>query len=154
MDLLNAKKSQSIHVWILKKTRFQTLTLCYLQDLHLWMAEFLSTRPGPGRWFERATVSGSLWHARAAGGHTGMDISIGEREHLNRKPWFSPSNWMEPIQCIFWGMTFISTSYFRVDRNVSRLLPTASFSWIQLFVYLEDLDPAKLYGMYVQKNIP
>ena len=44
--------------------------------------------------------------------------------------------------------------YFRVNRNVSRLLPTASFSWIQLFVYLEDLDPAKLYGMYVQKNIP
>ena len=77
------------HVWILKKTRFQLRTLCYLQDLHLWMAEFLSTRPGPGRWFERATVSGSLWHARAAGGHTGMDISIGEREHLNRKPWFS-----------------------------------------------------------------
>ena len=61
---------------------------------------------------------------------------------------------LKPIQCIFWGMTFISTSYFRVNRNVSRLLPTASFSWIQLFVYLEDLDPAKLYGMYVQKNIP
>jgi hypothetical protein len=32
-----------------EKKRFQLRSLCYLQDLHLWIAEFLSTRPGPGR---------------------------------------------------------------------------------------------------------
>ena len=162
MDLLNAKKSQSITFEFWKKhvfncahcaifkififgwQSFSAPDLVQVDDLNerrfLEVFDMRMRQAAIRGWIYRL-VKGNIW----TGNH-------GSPHQIERRFVWKTS--LKPIQCIFWGMTFISTSYFRVNRFVSRLLPTASFSWIQLFVYLEDLDPAKLYGMYVQKNIP
>ena len=146
MDLLNAKKSQSITFEFWKKhvfncahcaifkififgwQSFSAPDLVQVDDLNerrfLEVFDMRVRQAAIRGWIYRL-VKGNIWT-----GNHGSPHQIEWR--------FVWKTSLKPIQCIFWGMTFISTSYFRVNRNVSRLLPTASFSWMQLFVYLED----------------